>query len=502
MRPRAGSPKSGVSFSKENRKVSERAAKPGPVGGAMQQATVLWCEDLRIDLRDERVWRGGQALPLTPKAFAVLCHLVAQPGQLVTKAALLEAVWPDTAVGDAVLTVAIRELRRALADDPRAPRFIQTVHRRGYRFLATVRSSPPAGVGSEASNRTGRPDPSLDITVDDAERARDGPPSRALVGRETELHQLHACLRRALDGECQVVFVIGEPGIGKTALVGAFVEQVARSTEAWIGEGQCIEHYGAGEAYLPVFGVLHQLCRRPHGFRLQEILARYAPSWLAQMPGLLDAPTLDALALRTQGATRERMLRELADALEAMTAEHPLVVVLEDLHWSDYASVELLSFLARCRPAARLLVIATYRPADAVAREHPVASVTDDLASHGLCRELPLERLTEVCVRRYVAGVLAEHRTPDGLASHLHQRTGGNPLFMVNVIQDWMAQGVLVEVDGHWELGRALEDAALVVPPSIRQLIERQLARLGASDQRLLEAASVAGGILCRARRR
>ncbi len=290
-----------------------------------------------------------------------------------------------------------------------------------------------------------------------------------------------------------MVFVIGEPGIGKTALVGAFVEQVARSTEAWIGEGQCIEHYGAGEAYLPVFGALHQLCGRPDGSRLQEILAQYAPSWLAQMPGLLDAPTLDVLALRTQGATRERMLRELADALEAVTAEQPLVLVLEDLHWSDYASVELLSFLARSRPAARLLVIGTYRPADAVAREHPVASVSDDLASHRLCRELPLERLTEVGVRRYFAGVLAEHRIPDALVSHLHQRTGGNPLFVVNVVQDWMTQGVLVEVEGRWELGRAIEDAARGVPPSIRQLIERQLTRLGASDQRLLEAASVAG---------
>jgi predicted ATPase len=124
---------------------------------------------------------------------------------------------------------------------------------------------------------------------------------------------------------------------------------------------------------LPVFGALHQLCRRLEGSRLREILGQYAPSWLAQMPGLLDTPTLDALALRIQGATRERMLREMADALEALTTEQPVVVVLEDLHWSDHASVELLSFLARSRPAARLLLIGTYRPADVVAREHPDA---------------------------------------------------------------------------------------------------------------------------------
>jgi predicted ATPase len=277
------------------------------------------------------------------------------------------------------------------------------------------------------------------------------------------------------------------------ALVRAFLEQVARSTTGWIGVGQCIEHYGAGEAYLPVFGALHQLCRRAQGARLREILAQYAPSWLAQMPGLLDAPTLESLTLRTQGATLERMLREIADALEAVTAEQPIVLALEDLHWGDHASVELLSFLARRGPAARLLVIGTYRPTDVVAREHPVAAVKDDLASHGLGRELPLERLSEGEVRQYIAEALAEHRIPDALVSQLHQRTGGNPLFVVNVVQDWITQEVLVERDGHWALGAAVEDAARGVSPSVRHLIERQVTRLGAPDQRLLEAASVAG---------
>ena len=474
-------------------KFPERSSKSGPGDDAIGQASVLWFEDFRIDLRDERLWRGQQALPLTPKAFALLRHLVAEPGQLVTKAALLEAVWPDTAVGEAVLTVGIGELRRALGDDPRAPRFIETVHRRGYRFLAPTRSSPAVRTGSEAAGPGRLSDPSLTVPGLDPDPAPDAASSRGLVGREEEMRRLHACLERVLGGECQVVFVTGEPGIGKTALVGAFLEQVARSTNGWIGEGQCIEHYGAGEAYLPVFGALHQLCRRPQGSRLREILGQYAPSWLAQMPGLLDAPTLDALVLRTQGASRERMLREMADALEAVTAEQPVVVVLEDLHWTDHASVELLSFLARRRPAVRLLMIGTYRPADVVAREHPVASVKDDLASHGLCRELPLEPLTEVGVRRYVAGALVEHRIPDALVSQLHQRTGGNPLFLVNVVQDWISQGVLVEVGGQWELGRAVEDAARGVPPNVGQLIERQLARLGAPDQRVLEAASVAG---------
>jgi AAA ATPase domain len=340
----------------------------------MRQARVVWCEDFRIDLRDERLWRGQQALPLTPKAFAVLRHLLAQPGQLVTKTALFEAIWPDTAVGDAVLTVGICEPRAELSAMTRARRdssrrctgaAIGLWRRSGRARPTTSALSPRVRIHRQTPHSMSPPD--------EPDRAPDVAPSRALVGREEEMSQLHACLRGALDGQCQVVFVTGEPGIGKRALVGAFLEQVARSTPGWTGEGQCIEHYGAGEAYLPVFGALHQLCRRLQGSRLREILGQYAPTWLAQMPGLLDTPTRDALALRTQGATRERMLREMADALEALTTEQPVVVVLEDLHWSDHASVELLSFLARSRPSARLLLIGTYRPADVVAREHPDA---------------------------------------------------------------------------------------------------------------------------------
>jgi DNA-binding winged helix-turn-helix (wHTH) protein len=95
----------------------------------------------RLDLRDERLWRGPEAIPLPPKTFAVLRCLVTQAGQLVTKDALLEAVWPATMVSESILTVAMRTLRRVLGDEARTPRFIETVHGRGYRFIAPVNAS-------------------------------------------------------------------------------------------------------------------------------------------------------------------------------------------------------------------------------------------------------------------------------------------------------------------------------------------------------------------------
>jgi DNA-binding winged helix-turn-helix (wHTH) protein len=94
-----------------------------------------------LDLANECLWRGSQAIKLGPKAFAVLDYLVERPGQLVTKEELLNAVWPGTFVGEAVLKVAIRQIREALDDDQKFPRFIETAHRRGYRFISQVAAS-------------------------------------------------------------------------------------------------------------------------------------------------------------------------------------------------------------------------------------------------------------------------------------------------------------------------------------------------------------------------
>ena len=101
----------------------------------------------RVDPANVCLWRGDQMISLRPKVFAVLAYLVAQAGRLVTKEALFEAVWPETAVTDAVLKACIREVRRALGDMAQSPRFIATVHRRGYRFIAPVAMESSAAVG-------------------------------------------------------------------------------------------------------------------------------------------------------------------------------------------------------------------------------------------------------------------------------------------------------------------------------------------------------------------
>src|SRR5262249_24574786 len=158
-----------------------------------------------------------------------------------------------------------------------------------------------------------------------------------------------------------------------------------------IGWGQCTEHYGAGEAYFPVLDALGCLGREVGHERLLNVLRRVVPSWLAQLPALVEEGEGEALQRRVQGVPRERMLREFADVVGVLTVKKPLVLALEDLHWSDSSTVELLAFLARRRESARLLMIGTYRLADVIVQKHPLLGVMRELRTHGQCTEMRLE---------------------------------------------------------------------------------------------------------------
>ena len=427
----------------------------------------------RLDLANHELWRGSSRLSLRPKPFAVLAYLATHPRRLVLRDELVQAVWPDTHVGEGLLRGYVREVRVVLGDDPEAPRFIETVARRGYRFVAAVRRS--------------------DEPIDEhpVDQARPTLPPGNVVGREAELDALDRRLADAVAGARQVVFVTGEPGIGKTTLVDTFVARVA-ARGVWATRGQCVEHFGVGEAYLPVLEALANLCRSSRREQVCGVLARHAPMWLAQMPALMTDAELEAVQRRVQGATTERMLRELAEAIEVLTATEPLVLVLEDLQWSDHSTLDLLSSLARRRTPARLLLLGTYRPADVARDVHPMAAIAHELHLHGQCAELALHPLTASEVDHYLTRRFSHELFPSGLGRSIHHATEGNPLFVVNVVDDWIARAVLVQDGERWTIDARLADVA-TVPDTLRQMIERQLDRLPSASRRLLEAASVVG---------
>jgi predicted ATPase len=183
----------------------------------------------------------------------------------------------------------------------------------------------------------------------------------------------------------------------------------------------------------------------------------------------------------------------MGDALEAMTADMPLVLILEDLHWSDYSTLDLISYLARQRDPAQLMLIGTYRPVELIVSGHPLKAVKSELLARQQCEELPLEYLTEAAVAKYLSIRYPDNRFPDQLVGLIHQRTEGNPLFMVNVVDYLEAQNLVGRASQSWELLVEIENVQLGVPESIRQMIEKQVEHLSESEQRILETASVAG---------
>src|SRR5258706_10577370 len=158
----------------------------------------------RFDVRDQRLFREGKEIKIRRKPFAILKYLTAHPQHLVTQEELIEAVWGKIAMSESLLRTHVSDVRRALGDGA-----VETVVGRGYRFLLPV--------------DTERPEPKPQVTQHDAaDRA-----SPHLVGRSAEIGALGQLFEAALDGKRQMVFVTGDPGIGKTTLVDAFLSDVA-----------------------------------------------------------------------------------------------------------------------------------------------------------------------------------------------------------------------------------------------------------------------------------
>jgi predicted ATPase/DNA-binding winged helix-turn-helix (wHTH) protein len=431
-----------------------------------------------LDTSNECLWRDGAQIALSPKPFAVLRYLVENPGRLVTHDELLDALWPETYVQPQVLRTYVLDLRKVLGDDAGKPRFIQTLPKRGYCFVARVTDAVEIErIGTKCDETTGTAVP-------------DGK-ARKIVGREGELARLKAQIELVARGQRRTVFVTGETGIGKTALVDAFCQQVGSSLQASVAHGQCVEGFGSKEEYYPVMEALGQLCASPDGERAYRILARMAPVWLAAL-GREPETSANAAA---RFAAQERMPGDLCGALEELAVERPLILIFEDLHWADDSTLHLISALARRRAKATLMVLATYRPQD-VATEHPLKWLKQDLLMRRLCAEIALVPLARTAVRELLSGELTQEALPPGLDGFVHQHSEGNPLFAIAILEHLIAQRFLVRggadgVAAQWEQRAPLQEMEASVPDGLAQMIELEIERLSPEEQRMLEAGSL-----------
>lgn len=280
--------------------------------------------------------RGERKIHVTPKSLALLGALVERAGEIVLKEELFLRVWPSSVVTDAALSSCILELRHALGDNARRPRYIETIHRRGFRFLAICADERRAAIHREAA-------PSI--------RAAE------LIDRDAERASLRAIMNRVREGTRQVAFVTGATGVGATALVETCLAEAAHDSPWLICKVACAEAHGELDAYGPVVTALWQLRRMIPGG--SAILRKSAPSWLGEFPAGEGTEDRVRLRQRTAGATSSRLRNELNGTLEAFAARQPLALFFDDLQWCDSATVEWLDQLVRANAPGSILVIAT-----------------------------------------------------------------------------------------------------------------------------------------------
>ena len=463
-----------------------------------------------LDAANQCLLRDGLSLDLPPKPFAVLRYLVEHPGRLITHDELLDALWPETYVQPQVLRTYMQDLRKVLGDDAAHPRFIQTLPKRGYRFIAPVTEARDPIHAANATNGS----------ASKARRSNAGPanagpviansiaPAPAIVGRDAELTALENHAQQLASRQRQVVFITGETGIGKTALVDVFCRCLDPGLRATLARGQCVQGLGGTEDYYPVMEALSQLCAGPEGEAAYRVLAARSPAWLSAGNVRRDE---SSFGLRPE--MPQRTLGDLCAALEELAAAIPLILVFEDLHWADEPTLHLISALARRRGPARILLVATCCPLrsamdSAGAIEDPLKRLLQDLELRRLCHEIALPPLSKNSVAALLSRELEQQNLPQGLADFVCRRSEGNPLFVIAVLEHLLAEGMLVRSEaqnhgeirdehapkadaGPWQQAQPWPEVEAVVPHQLARMIELELERLTQDEQRLLEAASL-----------
>jgi DNA-binding SARP family transcriptional activator len=313
------------------------------------------------------------------------------------------------------------------------------------------------------------------------------------VGREREWTLLSSLLQRTLAGQIsaepgehsRVVFLSGEPGIGKTRLLEELASlATARGARVLMG---CCYELEQNMAYAPLVDALRPL--------LTIALAAQPPCPPAQLaavaellPELRQAwPDLPPYQPLPPDAERTRLLTSLAQVIRLCTQGEPLVLLLDDLHWADPSSLQLVHYLARQNQDQPLLLVGAYRSTD-LARDHPLSALRQRLARQNRLVELPLAAFREDEVILLLR-ILGSGDAGDTLARRLHRKTEGHPFFLAEMLRILAQEGL--------DLAAVVEGSGLderwLLPPGVRAAALGRLDRLTADDRALLDHASIIG---------
>ncbi|MDB4873983.1 MAG: transcriptional activator protein [Gemmatimonadetes bacterium] len=353
-----------------------------------------------------------------------------------------------------------------------------------------------AGIGNRAGGRTGGSDHATAPAGGDTDRSRIAaarPPDRPwIVGRERDRERMLIAYANAVLGTGSVLSLSGEPGIGKTTLVEDCLVRMTDSYPCSLARGRCSERLAGTEAYLPILEALDGVLHHDRDGAVREVMARVAPTWYANVRTESAARVVEE-STDLRAVSQEKMKREIAVLLTEASRVMPVVLFIDDLHWADASTIDLLAYLGPRITELRVLIVLTYRPSEMRLAKHPFLSVQLDLQARGIASEIALDFLSRENVVEFLALQYPDNHFPADFARAIHDKTEGNPLFMVDVVRYLGSLGVIAQTDGSWGLARSVPDIVRELPQSVRSMIERKIEQLGESDRRLLSVASVQG---------
>ncbi len=294
--------------------------------------------------------------------------------------------------------------------------------------------------------------------------------SPVFVGRAAQMEGLRAALRIASAQGPMVCLVAGDAGIGKTRLLAEFVAE-ARRDGAHVLIGDCLQLGDTGLPYAPFVGALRPLLRSLPRERLDELIGHGRAELSHLLPDLGDDPGLRPSARHGQAADQARLFEVVLSLLRRLSEDAPVVLVLEDLHWADSSTRDLLRFLVRNGRDARMLIIGTYR-SDELHRRHALRPLLADLQRLDGVDSVELAAFDRDELQQLLAGITDAVPDPE-LVSTVHARSGGNPLF----VEELMAAG----------------EAGLALPRTLRDTLDDRIRRLDQPAQEVLRVASVGG---------
>ncbi len=309
---------------------------------------------------------------------------------------------------------------------------------------------------------------------------------RRVIGRKKELSELQAAFRGAAAEQGYLICVTGEPGQGKTAVVEEFLIGLAATREALIGRGRCSERLAGAEAYLPILETLDSLLNGAEREFVARAMKSLAPTWYA-----LIAPA--AATQQTGTPSQEKLKRELGALLAELSRQRPTVIFLDDVHWADISTVDLLSYLGTKLDRTRLLIIASYRGPELRTNNAAFLKLQWELQSRSRCRELALDFFSTGEIRELIQLEYGANRFPAEFAQAIHRRTEGNPLFVVDLLRYLRERRGIVLQDDVWILSGSLAETLSGLPETIRSMLQRKIEQLAERERRLLMAASVQG---------